>query len=208
MSKKAEFIRLSALALLLLSIFSVITLGVLRPIEQASVPTLMQLSTEAAHIIAVVPTDGPEILRVSTEVSSPSSAPMITSTLPRTTPDMPYETEDLTPTESQAPATAFPTPTATSATVTIETRTVPTALPFPTLPPAPAPTYTYVPEPLPQAAVPNQVVIAFKPQTSQQERAAYVASLGGEVKQSIDALNTVVVEVPQQTVAVAPQHRR
>ena len=204
MSRKTEFILLSALAVLLLSIFSVITLDILRPIEQASVPTLMQLSTEAAHIIAAVPTDGPETLRVSTEVPSPSSAPMITSTLPSTSPDIPNEREDLAQTASQASATAFPTPTATSTTVPVETRTVPTALPFPTLPPAPAPTYTYVPEPLPQAAVPNQVVIAFKPQTSQQERAAYIASLGGEAKQRIDALNTVVVEVPEQTTAVVP----
>ena len=48
------------------------------------------------------------------------------------------------------------------------------------------------------------MVIAFKPDTSQQERDAYVASLGGEVKQSIDALNAVVVEVPEQAVAVTP----
>ena len=65
----------------------------------------------------------------------------------------------------------------------------------------PAPTYTYVLAtlPPPQASVPNQMVITFKPSASQQERAAYIEFIGGEVKEHLDVLNTVVIEVPQQT---------
>ena len=95
-----------------------------------------------------------------------------------------------------------PPPEATAIAVSpvaiIGSSTLPTAFPFPTLPPLAVPTYAYIPVPLAQVSVPNQVVIAFKPDTSQQQRDAYIASLGGTVKQNITALNSVVVEVPKQ----------
>jgi thermitase len=50
--------------------------------------------------------------------------------------------------------------------------------------------------------VPGQVVIRFAPGTSPQQRAAYITSIGGEATRKIDALNTVVVNVPQ---AIASQ---
>ena len=46
--------------------------------------------------------------------------------------------------------------------------------------------------------VPQQVVIQFEASSSQQEREAYVKSVGGEIVSSISALNTVVVSVPEK----------
>ncbi|MEP6985769.1 MAG: S8 family serine peptidase, partial [Chloroflexota bacterium] len=55
--------------------------------------------------------------------------------------------------------------------------------------------------PIPPAPIPNQIVIQFDPAASPQERAAYIQQIGGTVGQSIDALDTVVVKVPQSIAA-------
>ena len=47
----------------------------------------------------------------------------------------------------------------------------------------------------------NKVIITFAPQTSPQQQAAYVESIGGEITRNINELNAVVVEVPANTVA-------
>ena len=57
---------------------------------------------------------------------------------------------------------------------------------------------------MPQATVPNQVVIAFKPDTSQQQRDAYIASFEGQVTQRLYSLNTVVVTLPSASAEEAP----
>ena len=49
--------------------------------------------------------------------------------------------------------------------------------------------------------VPEQMVVQFAPDTTQEDRAAYIAPLGGEVTESINALNTVVISVPQPIAA-------
>ncbi|MCG2784936.1 MAG: S8 family serine peptidase [Anaerolineae bacterium] len=49
----------------------------------------------------------------------------------------------------------------------------------------------------PAEPIPDQVVIKFAPDTSPEERATYVEALGGVVVESIDALDTVVVTVPE-----------
>ena len=51
--------------------------------------------------------------------------------------------------------------------------------------------------PAPQEVVPNTVVITFAPNATAQERAAYIDSLNGTVTQELDALNAVVIDVPQ-----------
>ncbi len=52
--------------------------------------------------------------------------------------------------------------------------------------------------------VPNQVIIRFDPSASQAAREAYLQALGGTVSQQIDALNTVVVAVPNAVESLPP----
>ncbi len=59
---------------------------------------------------------------------------------------------------------------------------------------------TPIPAP-PQMPVPNQVVIQFKPDAKPEEINAYVASVGGTVNHKIDALNTVVINLPAAQVS-------
>ncbi|HEX2906393.1 MAG TPA: S8 family serine peptidase [Phototrophicaceae bacterium] len=76
---------------------------------------------------------------------------------------------------------------------------LPTTTPLISIPTVTAPS---VIEPLavalPQQPVANQVVIHFAPDTSPQERAAYIHSFGGTIQQEIDALQTVVVHLPAE----------
>ena len=66
------------------------------------------------------------------------------------------------------------------------------------LPSTPVPAATLPPAPrVPQPAAPNQIVIQFNEEASQQERAAFVDQLGGTVTERIEALDTVVVELPE-----------
>ena len=63
-------------------------------------------------------------------------------------------------------------------------------------PPAHVPTEpTQIPL-LPQVPVPNQVVIQFRPEAKPEEINAYVASVGGTINHKIDALNTIVINLP------------
>jgi thermitase len=48
----------------------------------------------------------------------------------------------------------------------------------------------------PEAAVPNQIVLRFDPDSTVQQREDYVRSIGGTIVETIDALNTIVVDVP------------
>ncbi|HND93506.1 MAG TPA: S8 family serine peptidase, partial [Anaerolineales bacterium] len=70
-------------------------------------------------------------------------------------------------------------------------------------------TSSYIPqsEPVrvdaPSQPVPQQVVIQFAPDATEAERAAYIESIGGTVVESIDSLDTIVVNVPEE-VAQAP----
>ncbi|MCC6905632.1 MAG: S8 family serine peptidase, partial [Anaerolineae bacterium] len=48
----------------------------------------------------------------------------------------------------------------------------------------------------PAEVVPDQVVIQFDATASEAEKIAYIESIGGSIASTIDALNTVVVEVP------------
>lgn len=50
---------------------------------------------------------------------------------------------------------------------------------------------------IPTETVAGQVVIHFASNTSPQERAEYIASIGGTIQQTVDALNTVVVTVSE-----------
>ncbi|MBI1281513.1 MAG: S8 family serine peptidase [Anaerolineaceae bacterium] len=54
---------------------------------------------------------------------------------------------------------------------------------------------TQIPLP-PQVPIPNQVVVQFKADAKPEEINAYVASVGGTVNHKIDALNTVVINLP------------
>jgi subtilisin family serine protease len=68
--------------------------------------------------------------------------------------------------------------------------------------PTPAPEYKPLTQPHridpPAQPVPAQIVIRFAQNTTQEDRAAYVESVGGTVVQSIDSLDAVVVSVPEE----------
>ena len=87
--------------------------------------------------------------------------------------------------------------------------TVPTPAPLPLPATSSIPIQTQQPatEPItviiPQGPVPDQVVIRFDPSTSQEQRAAYIASINGTVSQDIAALNAVVVNVSPEIAAQA-----
>lgn len=51
----------------------------------------------------------------------------------------------------------------------------------------------------PLIPVPAQIVVQFAPDTTTQERQAYIESVGGTVLDSIDALDTVVLNIPKET---------
>lgn len=53
----------------------------------------------------------------------------------------------------------------------------------------------------PPQVVKNQIVIHFSPSASNAEREAYIQQIGGTARQSLDALNTVVVTVPDTVVS-------
>ncbi len=55
----------------------------------------------------------------------------------------------------------------------------------------------------PSEPVPQQVVIQFAPQATEAERKAYIELLGGTVVQSIDSLDTVVLNVSVEVAQAA-----
>jgi subtilisin family serine protease len=100
--------------------------------------------------------------------------------------------------EFQLPAPAFEiperveqSPAEDSEAVSLNPTSTPTSTPTPAteLPAA-------VPQPVEQQVVPNTIVLTFNPNVSAQEQTAYIASIGGTVRQEFDSLNTMVVEVP------------
>lgn len=137
---------------------------------------------EAVVVSAVQPTSLPEARQPSAE-----NASLVIADVP---PSMP---------------TSAPVSTIVAAEVPVvrAVNVPPTALPFPTLAQPPTRAFDNMFVPLPEAPVPNQMIITFKPELSAAERAAYITSLGGQVVETIDALNTVVVAVSAQT-ASAP----
>ena len=109
-----------------------------------------------------------------------------------------------------SPVTSTPSPIASyrpvtrlnpSAESTNATESTNPATPTATL--SPVPTYKPVINPVvvnaPAKRVPSQVVIKFAAKTTQAERAAYIKSLGGIVVKNINSLNTVVINVSEQT---------
>jgi len=68
---------------------------------------------------------------------------------------------------------------------------------------SPVPTYRPIVVPptvnAPAGPAPDQVVIQFAPHSSEDERAAFVKSIGGTVVKKIGSLNTVVVKVSKET---------
>jgi thermitase len=58
-------------------------------------------------------------------------------------------------------------------------------------------------DPVSSEPVPGQVVVQFLPESSELERAAYVESFGGTVVNTIEALDTVVLNVPEE-IALEP----
>ncbi|MEO8392801.1 MAG: S8 family serine peptidase, partial [Chloroflexota bacterium] len=183
---------LSSLALILIVAFVIMTENLNAPVAPVVVPTLMELSTETTSGVvqmAAAPTEIPPTAGLSQVSETPSGAPGTTVNITLTTQSILATTA---PTELlSTPGTNLALPINA-----LNARVLPTAFPFPTLPVIAAPSVSFNLVPPPQAPVPNQRVITFTPGTSPQVQQAYVASLGGTITRSIDALNTVVVEVP------------
>ena len=186
--RKKDLLRLFALSLILVFAFTLITFQLRPQRAQPAIPTLRALPSEtstSAEEVAALPTS-------SITVALPTNAPTYTSSATSTGTFTSTETSTTTDTATGVPTVNVrPSPTNT---VTAMSTLQPTQLPFPTvqiqqsvLPPA---------EP-----VANKVIITFAPQTSPQQQAAYVESIGGEITRNINELNAVVVEVPANTVA-------
>ena len=208
MLKKLDLLRLVVIASLLLSALFIITVKVQPPTRVVVLPTLMQLPSESVAQVAVVSTEVAHSASLPVEIaptldaivqSTVQAARVSTDAAPVTASDD-QKTERVASVRSTRSQPVTLDPTATSAATSAA---IPTALPFPTLsivvvPSGPAPGAS-----VPIAPIANQVVITFNPSTTEAERAAYIQSIGGNVKQSIDALDTVVLEVPQRTVPSA-----
>lgn len=102
-------------------------------------------------------------------------------------------------------STVMPQPSAPPSPETVAVPTAVPAIPTHLAMSTPRPTVEPVVITVPQQPVPNQLVIRFNPTASEQERQAYIASIGGTVTQNIAALNAVVVAVPDASaVEIAP----
>ncbi len=168
----------------------IVLAGILKSSPQKSGKNIT-LPTLFKPPVAILPTTSVPATNIPTELASQTVAPVETiSTSP---------VETLPPSESTLTDSQQPTTRATNTSV---------STPLPALLPASLateiPSATSVPaqqsEPVviqaPQQSVPGQVVIRFDPGTSPQQRAQYIQSIGGTVTQEINALDTVVVNVP------------
>ncbi|MFN8530784.1 MAG: S8 family serine peptidase [Anaerolineae bacterium] len=174
--------RLAAIAAVLLSILIITAFSMKLRVSDSPVvvPTLMVLPTTTPNL-ASSQTDHQSGTTQIAFVSETNASPL-------------SQTEDLADNVQSTSA-----PSSIENVVMVPTQP-PTPLssptPFPTLPIASPPTVQVAPPPQPQAIVPRQVVVSFAPQTSAQERQAYIESVGGTVVQNLTALDAVVVQVP------------
>jgi thermitase len=165
-----DIVRLTALATLLLVLSLVSAYIITHKAPNTSVvPTLMLLPTELRQTaVAALPT---KPFSTASLTASLTITPTLSETLNRAN----------TPIKLHASASA--STAAASETLTLTNLSPPTEAPLPTVPPS--------------NPVPNQIVIIFSSEASPEERTAYVQSIGGEVAQVIESLDTVVVETPQ-----------
>ena len=179
--RKQDLLRLLALGSVLILTLAVVALRFRPSVPQVAIPTLMSLPTEA-------PNEVPEVVDLPTTTNTSTTRPTNTITnVPPTAPNT--STATTTSTHTQ-------TPTGTEADTATAIPTLPLAaspLPLPTVP-------VQLAEP-PNEPVENQVIITFAPDTTAAEQTAYIESIGGEITQTIDALNAVVVDVPQTLAA-------
>ena len=151
----------------------------------------------------------PTLFNPSDVAFLPSSAPSTdapTALLPTTTPD-PTSTNPASPTH--IPSSPTPTVTASPPPTMSATNTstaAPPPVPSPTSTPTGTPSATAIPTQqstpvvvqVQQQAVPSQIMIQFEPGTTRQQRIQYIQSIGGKVTREINALDTLVVNVPSE----------
>ncbi|MBW4437310.1 MAG: S8 family serine peptidase [Pleurocapsa minor GSE-CHR-MK-17-07R] len=139
----------------------------------------------------------PTLAQLPSETSTQPSTQTVTLLPATSTPDAVLS--GMLPTEPPLPATETPVPTATPLTPTRPAATATTVQPpVVTAPPSVGivPVTLPQPEPLPPPSD-TTLVVTFAEDTTQAERAAYIDSLGAEVASEVDALNTVVLTVPE-----------
>ncbi len=174
MINRRDLLRLLMLGVFLTAMFALAVVAVTPRPSAVIVPTQMHLPEQ------------PEVAALSTSAGLPAtSAPLPSNTA---------QADAADPTRESSPVPASSTPD-----------TVAAANSIPVVAEAIEPTVMPV-QPNPQAvsqAVPEQIVIAFSPNTSDAERAAYIAQVGGTVTGEIAVLDTVIVSVPAE-VAAAP----
>lgn len=210
--KAQHYLRLAALAAVLIVVGTLLTLSSIPPSRQVVVPTLMQLptqaSTEPPTNVAAAPTVPPTKppTAIPTETAMPSATLTATDAPPTDTPSTETTTWTPSATLTQIASAAQPA----SATWTV----LPTQ-PFTASPANPtSPTNTGNPTPIdasiPAASTPraepvlDQVVITFAPEASAEQREAYVTAIGGTVVERIDPLNSVVVQLSPDAEAADP----
>jgi subtilisin family serine protease/Leucine-rich repeat (LRR) protein len=168
----------------------------LKPKYNSVIPTVFKPP------VVWVPTSVPSVTHSPTEAPEPATPALPTPVRQDTN----IQLAEILPLDASSTSTSALPPTLTS------TPPPSTPIPFSAVPPTwtatPTPSLTPVvfqSQPVithaPQESVPGQVVIRFAPGTTPQERAAYIKSIGGKAKRNIDALNAVVVNVPQEMVS-------
>ena len=185
---RKHILGLFLIGLFLLIVFAVVAV-VIRPAPQqvAVVPTLMSLPTVTeTQPPTELPTRFPTTISPTEQVLEETTA---------------VSAETIAPTE---PSTAvIPTHTATATTTLVPTEIPPTASAAATVPPVVIVSTSAPVVVQPPPAAPNVVVISFAPESSTAERAAYIETIGGQIERSIEALNTVVVSLPETATAQA-----
>lgn len=183
MLNKSDLARLAALAGFLFTVLMLVLVIVKPPTVQTVIPTAMLLPSQELPTVApvaVVPTDG--VTADALSQTSPASNDGLSPNLAlRVTENV---SDSVIGNESVERSYAV-----------VADQQLPTAFPFPTVSlPSDA-----MANPMQQAQsqVPNQLVISFEPGTSQAEQNTYLAELGAEVQQRIEALNVAVVNISQ-----------
>lgn len=174
-SKKSLLIFIASLSALM-GLVLFIGLVVLPPHAVGTLPTQMVLpSLRASEQHGIAAEPSTTLTDVPLFATDTSVPP---TDLPKIVAVLPTAAPTLPPTHTQAPSTAV---------------IVPTAKPMEPLV-----------VPIPQEQVPNQVVIRFDANATQQQRDSYIQSLGGTVSQSIASLDTVIVILPDGVKPLPP----
>ncbi len=146
------------------------------------------------------------VLLLSQQQATPEVMPTAVAALPsETSPTAEVMPKTPLPVASPVAPDKLP-PSVVSQPNTVSLDTSPPIKPSPTTPTVSQNSFSSskpVTVPLPEEPVANQIMMQFVPGTTAEQKAAYIQSIGGQVSQNIDALNAVVVRVPDSKKALS-----